>query len=399
MDFKQFALAFKDIPTPERILHNKSYHYLDDIRGKYVPATPEEEVRQRVIYYLLDVLKVPPEAIRVEYLLSKSILNNNTRADIVINKYDDKKKKWKALCVIECKSPDVLLGDAAIDQAMGYAKALSADYVVVVNGVHSYCWLYNKENKNYTDCLVALPTYENMIDYKVVYAEEYEPIKRLEYEELEKGEELYVNELAFLTKGKQPDHLPFITNLYECLMFDYSEIPLGTKKYYTLWGDYGIRLLHVGNSSGGYYDGEYRSFIIEYNNEEFMVSFSIMGTASGYNTLLVVLNKDGKEHASLEYNLNQLERRGNAFHFVHNGRIACGAYGAGKAEEVKYLVRKEAPFLIKGDKIDLGWVRNERLLTLRNPEIHSLIDNLIIYALIRDKYREMFIWRKEHESK
>ena len=399
MDFKQFALAFKDIPTPEKILHNKSYHYLDDIRGKYVPATPEEEVRQRVIYYLLDVLKVPPEAIRVEYLLSKSILNNNTRADIVINKYDDKKKKWKALCVIECKAPDVLVGDAAIDQAMGYAKALSADYVVVVNGVHSYCWLYNKENKNYTDCLVALPTYENMIDYKVVYAEEYGPIKRLEYEELEKGEELYVNELGSLGRGKHPDHLPFITNLYECLMFDNSEMPGGIKKYYTLWGDYGIRLLHVGNSSGGYYDGEYRTFIIEYNNEEFMVSFSIMGTASGYNTLLVVLNKDGKEHASLEYNLNQLERRGNAFHFVHNGRIACGAYGAGKAEEVKYLVRKEAPFLIKGDKIDLGWVRNERLLTLRNPEIHSLIDNLIIYALIRDKYREMFIWRKEHEAK
>ena len=399
MDYKQFALAFKDIPTPERILHNKSYHYLDDIRGKYVPATPEEEVRQRVIYYLLDVLKVPPEAIRVEYLLSKSILNNNTRADIVINKYDDKKKKWKALCVIECKAPDVLLGDAAINQAMGYANALSADYVVVVNGVHSYCWLYNEENKDYTDCLVALPSYENMIDYNVVYAEEYEPIKRLEYEELEKGEELYVNELGFLGRGKHPDHLPFITNLYECLMFDNSEMPGGIKKYYTLWGDYGIRLLHVGNSSGGYYDGEYRTFIIEYNNEEFMVSFSIMGTASGYNTLLVVLNKDGKKHASLEYNLNQLERRGNAFHFVHNGRIACGAYGAGKAEEVKYLVRKEAPFLIKGDKIDLGWVRNERLLTLRNPEIHSLIDNLIIYALIRDKYREMFIWRKEHETK
>ena len=31
MDYKQFALAFKDIPTPEKILHNKSYHYLDDI--------------------------------------------------------------------------------------------------------------------------------------------------------------------------------------------------------------------------------------------------------------------------------------------------------------------------------------------------------------------------------
>ena len=56
MDYKQFALAFKDIPTPEKIIHNKSYHYLDDIRGKYVPATPEEEVRQKVIItYQMDL--------------------------------------------------------------------------------------------------------------------------------------------------------------------------------------------------------------------------------------------------------------------------------------------------------------------------------------------------------
>ena len=71
MDFKQFALAFKDIPSPTKIMHNKSYHYLDNIREKYVPATPEEEVRQKVIYYLVNVLNVPPEAIKVEYLLSK----------------------------------------------------------------------------------------------------------------------------------------------------------------------------------------------------------------------------------------------------------------------------------------------------------------------------------------
>ena len=399
MDFKQFALAFKDIPSPTKIMHNKSYHYLDNIREKYVPATPEEEVRQKVIYYLVNVLNVPPEAIKVEYLLFKSILNNNTRADIVINKFDTDKKKWKAICVIECKAPNVTLTTTVFEQAVGYAKSLSADYVVIVNGLNSFCWLYNKNNNDYTDCLAALPIYEDMLDYKVEYTEEYELPKRLAYEELEKGEELYVKELGFLARGKHPDHLPFVTNLYECLMFDYSEIPLGTKNYYTLWGDYGIRVLHIGNSSGGYYDGEYRSFIIKYNKEEFMASFSIMGTVSGYNTLLVVLNKDGKEHASLEYNLNQLERRGNAFHFVHNGRIACGAYGAGKAEEVKYLVKQAAPYLIKGDKIDLGWVRNDRLLTLRNPEIHSLIDNLITYALIRDKYREMFIWRKEHEVK
>ena len=142
MDFKQFTLAFKDIPSPTKIMHNKSYHYLDNIREKYVPATPEEEVRQKVIYYLVNVLNVPPEAIKVEYLLSKSILNNNTRADIVINKFDADKKKWKTICVIECKAPNVTLTTTVFEQAVGYAKSLSADYVVIVNGLNSFCWLY-----------------------------------------------------------------------------------------------------------------------------------------------------------------------------------------------------------------------------------------------------------------
>ena len=85
MDTEQFKLAFKDIKAPDKVMHARSLHYIDPVREKYVPATPEEEVRQKVLQYLITVLKVPKQAIRVEYLLSKSGLDSKNRADRYIN--------------------------------------------------------------------------------------------------------------------------------------------------------------------------------------------------------------------------------------------------------------------------------------------------------------------------
>ena len=107
MDVEQFKLAFKDIKAPEKVTHAGSLHYLDPVREKYVPATPEEEVRQKVLQYLIKVLKVPKQAIRVEYLLAKSGLNSKNRADILICYYNPDDGHWHCLCVIECKAPDV----------------------------------------------------------------------------------------------------------------------------------------------------------------------------------------------------------------------------------------------------------------------------------------------------
>ena len=44
--------------------------YLDPIRKKLIYITPEETVRQKVISYLIDDLKVPAEMILVEEHLS-----------------------------------------------------------------------------------------------------------------------------------------------------------------------------------------------------------------------------------------------------------------------------------------------------------------------------------------
>ena len=122
MDAEQFVIAFKDIKKPDKVMHAGSLHYLDPVREKYVPATPEEEVRQKVLQYLITVLKVPKQAIRVEYLLSKSGLDSKNRADILIGYFNPDDGQLHCLCVIECKAPDVdILTEDVKAQAIGYA--------------------------------------------------------------------------------------------------------------------------------------------------------------------------------------------------------------------------------------------------------------------------------------
>ena len=63
---------------------NNADCYLDPIRKRLVYVTPEETVRQKVIYYLLNELNVPSEMIAVEEHLSHFGVKSNKRADILI---------------------------------------------------------------------------------------------------------------------------------------------------------------------------------------------------------------------------------------------------------------------------------------------------------------------------
>ena len=54
-----------NLELPPIYKRNGKECYLDPIRKKLIYITPEETVRQRVIYYVLNYLKVPAENIVV----------------------------------------------------------------------------------------------------------------------------------------------------------------------------------------------------------------------------------------------------------------------------------------------------------------------------------------------
>lgn len=105
----------------------------DIIRKKYVVLTPEEWVRQHIIHYLISDHKFPKALISVEKQL---LLNGlSKRTDIVL--YN---RNASPILIVECKSPDVPLSQAVVDQAARYNITLRVPWLWVTNGEkHAIC--------------------------------------------------------------------------------------------------------------------------------------------------------------------------------------------------------------------------------------------------------------------
>ena len=100
----------------------------DPVRKIWVIKTPEEEVRQKFILYLLNVKKIPLSHISVEH----GVLINGTmkRYDIVV--FDENLKPY---LVVECKAPEIKLTQKVLDQAGRYNSALRAPFICITNGL------------------------------------------------------------------------------------------------------------------------------------------------------------------------------------------------------------------------------------------------------------------------
>lgn len=121
----------------------------------------------------------------------------------------------------------------------------------------------------------------------------------------------------------------------------------------------------------------------------------------GTSTILTVsVDQDNhRPHNALQYSVDKsIVRIGEAYHFYHNGRITVGKIGSGKSAELKELLENLYPVIIKNGKIELGTVYNKELLYMDTPEIITLVENLLSYALIRDEYREICKRKREFDK-
>ncbi len=116
--FKQRALAGKA-------------EVFDPVRRKWLLMTPEEQVRQLFVLYLLNVKHVPLSHLSVEKAITVNGLTK--RYDIVA--YD---RLLKPMIVIECKAPDIEITQCVLEQAGCYNRTLHAPIVGVTNGKTSH---------------------------------------------------------------------------------------------------------------------------------------------------------------------------------------------------------------------------------------------------------------------
>ena len=129
----------------------KTYVF-DPLRKRFVALTPEEEVRQKVLYLLVEHLKVPSGLIAVEY--SVKVNGMDKRADAVVFS-----KEGQPLMIIECKAQSVKITDKVLDQAVRYHTALQPRFLLLFNGETCYCF---KVEKGRLEALDQLPDYEQM---------------------------------------------------------------------------------------------------------------------------------------------------------------------------------------------------------------------------------------------
>jgi hypothetical protein len=148
---------------PSRI-ENGQKQLRDPIRKKWVAATPEEEVRQHWIVYLLHTLRVPLSMIEIEWCLSHlqgQAQHDLKRVDAVVWKPNGTNAgglvPW---LLLECKAPHVSLDTWSSPiqlQVARYLDKLPTSFLVVSNGSQTRYW--QRGEKEY-EPINGLPYYK-----------------------------------------------------------------------------------------------------------------------------------------------------------------------------------------------------------------------------------------------
>lgn len=114
------------------IIDNKTVVF-DPLRKQYVALTPEEQVRQKMLYFLVETRKMPAGLIAVEY--SIKVNNLPKRADIVVFN-----KLGEPQMIVECKAESVPITEKVLDQAIRYFSGLKVKYLTLTNGKTMFCY-------------------------------------------------------------------------------------------------------------------------------------------------------------------------------------------------------------------------------------------------------------------
>lgn len=124
----------------------------DPLRKRFVLLTPEEEVRQKVVYLLVEHLHVPAGLVAVEYSVKVNGLDK--RCDVVVFGTEG-----RPLMIVECKAQTVKITEKTLDQAVRYHAALQPRFLMLYNSIDCRCL---KVENGVLQPMDHLPDYEEM---------------------------------------------------------------------------------------------------------------------------------------------------------------------------------------------------------------------------------------------
>lgn len=139
-------------------LQNKKVY--DPIRRRWLVATPEELVRQRILLHLTQELGYPPHAIAIEKKLSElPMLKHREVPDRRLDILCFESETLRPLLLIECKG--VSLQDKMLSQVMGYNAFIGAPLICLANERE---FLLGWDDETRPLPFERLPTYQTLCD-------------------------------------------------------------------------------------------------------------------------------------------------------------------------------------------------------------------------------------------
>jgi len=128
------------------------WYILDIVYKKYLVLSPEEWVRQHMLNYLIHHLAYPKGLCCTEQKIHG--IFRNYRPDIVLWT-----KSGQARMIIECKAPYIKLTHQSLGQIIQYNRHLSAEFLVLTNGMVHFCWQLDPLSNKFKT-LDRIPSYQ-----------------------------------------------------------------------------------------------------------------------------------------------------------------------------------------------------------------------------------------------
>lgn len=126
----------------------------DRLRKKFVALTPEENVRQHFVEYLIKERAFPAGLMNNEIAIVQNGIKR--RCDTVV--FD---RTGEPLMIVEYKAPHVKITQEVFNQIYRYNLVLKVKYLVVTNGMVNYCCKVDYENRH-CHFLPNIPLYDSL---------------------------------------------------------------------------------------------------------------------------------------------------------------------------------------------------------------------------------------------
>lgn len=104
----------------------------DRLRKKYVPLTPEENVRQLFVEFLVNQKGYPSGLMNNEIEINQNGIKR--RCDTLV--FD---RRGNPIMIIEYKAPTITISQKVFNQIYRYNTVLKVKYLIVSNGIDLYC--------------------------------------------------------------------------------------------------------------------------------------------------------------------------------------------------------------------------------------------------------------------